>query len=140
MDQTTVIIVHIASWALSLFAAWSFFKAAKFKATARKETMLAAGFGWIKNLPLGVVRLVAYIEFAGVVGIILAPAADQFLGWSWAAIWGVLAAAGLALTMLVAAIMHIVRGEFKYTWKGNVTLFAASAGAAVLLALPLLAV
>lgn len=137
MDQTTTIIVHIAAWALSLYAAWGFFKAGKFKATASKETMLAAGFGWIKNLPLGVVRLVAYIEFVGVVGIILAPAADQILGWSWAAIWGVLAAAGLALTMLVAGIMHIVRGEIKYTWKANLSLFAAPAIAAVLLALPL---
>ena len=50
MDQTTTIIVHIAAWALSLYAAWGFFKAGKFKATASKETMLAAGFGWIKKI------------------------------------------------------------------------------------------
>ena len=52
---------------------------------------------------------------------------------TWAGIFGILAAAGLALTMLVAGIMHFVRGEFKYTYKANVSLFAFSAVLAGLL-------
>jgi len=112
-------------------------KAGLWKLTTPIEALAASGLTWTKEIPVFLVRLIALLEIAGVAGIILAPAADQFLGFAWAAIWGVLAAAGLALTMLVAAIMHIVRGEFKYTWKGNLSLFAfAAALTAVLASLP----
>ena len=129
----TLVIATIAAWALALFVSYSFFKAGKFKLTATREAMLGAGFGWIEKLPTGAVRLIAILELAGAAGIILAPAADQVLGLTWAGIFGILAAAGLALTMLVAGIMHIVRGEFKYTYKANVSLFAFSAVLAGLL-------
>jgi len=132
--ETLRIIGLIVAWALSIFAALGFFKAGKFKLTAAKETLLAAGFGWVKNLPIGVVRLVALLELLGAAGIILAPIASEFLGLAWAQVWGVAAASGLALTMLVAAAMHIIRGEFKYTYKANLGLFFASLVAAVLLA------
>ncbi|MFM5905661.1 MAG: DoxX family protein [Micrococcales bacterium] len=133
MDILQVIGVVIA-WALSIFVAIGFYKAGKFKLTASKETLLGAGFGWVKNLPMGIVRLIAALELLGAVGIILAPIASEFLGFAWAQVWGVLAAAGLALTMLVAAAMHIIRGEFKYTYKSNLSLFFAALIAAVLLA------
>lgn len=133
MDILQVVGVVIA-WALSIYVAIGFYKAGKFKLTAPKDTLLAAGFGWVKNLPIGVVRLIAIVELLGVVGIILAPIASEFLGFAWAQVWGVLAAAGLSLTMLVAATMHIIRGEFKYTYKSNLTLFFAALIAAVLLA------
>jgi hypothetical protein len=37
--------------------------------------------------------------------------------------------------MIVAFIVHVARGEAKYTWKNNLGLFAAAAVAAVLQAL-----
>jgi hypothetical protein len=40
--------------------------------------------------------------------------------------------------MLVAFIMHLVRGEAKYTWKMNLTMLATSIIAAVLQALVVL--
>ncbi|MEN9707313.1 MAG: hypothetical protein RIS31_879 [Actinomycetota bacterium] len=134
------IVLQIIGWALVVPLVLGLGKAGKFKLTASIEVIAGAGLVWVKEIPAFLVRLIALLELAGVAGIILAPAADQFLGFKWAAIWGVLAAAGLALTMVVAAIMHIVRGEFKYTWKANLSLFAyAAALTAVLAALPSLA-
>jgi len=131
------IVLQIIGWALVVPLVLGLGKAGKFKLTASIEVIAGAGLVWVKEIPAFLVRLIALLELAGVAGIILAPAADQFLGFKWAAIWGVLAAAGLALTMVVAAIMHIVRGEFKYTWKANLSLFAyAAALTGVLAALP----
>ena len=121
------IVLAIAALAVSAFVGFGFFKAGKFKASASRETMLQAGFGWIEKLPTAVVRLIAWLELAGALGIVLAPLAAYLLpGFGWATIWGQLAAAGLALTMVVAALMHIVRGEFKYTWKMNLSLLGTS--------------
>lgn len=131
------IVLQAIGWILVVPLVMGLGKAGLWKLTTPIEALAAAGLTWTKEIPVFLVRLIALLEIAGVAGIILAPAADQFLGFAWAAIWGVLAAAGLALTMLVAAIMHIVRGEFKYTWKGNLSLFAfAAALTAILASLP----
>jgi DoxX-like family len=122
-----MIIVAILALAVSAFVAFGFFKAGKFKAFSPREALLAAGFGWVEKLPFGVVRLIAWLELLGAVGIVAAPVAAYFIpGFAWAQVLGVLAADGLALTMLVASIMHIARGEFKYTWKSNLGLLVAS--------------
>lgn len=134
------IVLQIIGWALVVPLVLGLGKAGLWKLTSSIEVLAGAGLGWVKEVPSFLVRLIALLEIAGVVGIILAPAADQFLGFKWAAIWGVLAAAGLALTMVVAALMHIVRGEFKYTWKSNLSLFGyAALLTAVLASLPYVA-
>ena len=137
----------IAGLALSVFVANGLFKAGKFKATASKETLLGAGFGWVANIPFGTVRLIAWLEILGAIGAVLAPVAAyatglvsaDFASTAEAFKWvGVAAAAGLALTMLVAFIMHVARGEAKYTWKANLSMFAFSVIAAVLQSLVVL--
>jgi len=128
------IALQIIGWALVVPLVLGLGKAGLWKLTTPIEALVAAGLSWTKEIPVFLVRLIALLEIAGIAGIVLAPASDQFLGFTWAAIWGVLAAAGLALTMLVAGLMHIVRGEFKYTWKNNVSLFAFAAALAVALA------
>ncbi len=131
------IVLQIVGWALVVPLVLGLGKAGLWKLTSPIETLAAAGLAWTKEIPAFLVRLIALLEILGVAGIILAPAADQFLGFKWAAIWGVLAAAGLALTMVVAALMHIVRGEFKYTWKANLSLLGyAAVLTGVLAALP----
>lgn len=98
--------------------------------------MLEAGFGWIEKLPLGIVRLIAWLEIIGAAGLVIAPTSAYFIpGLEWAQVWGVLAAAGLALTMVGAAALHIARKEFAYTWKMNLSLlgFAVVSGAVQLL-------
>lgn len=124
------IFVAIVAIAISGFVAFSFYKAGMFKLTASSETMLAAGFGWIEKLPLSTVRLIALVELLGVVGLVLAPI-GYFAGFEWSIWFAVAAAAGLALTMIVATILHQVRGESKYTAKMTLKLLAASTLSAV---------
>lgn len=117
----------ILALAVSAYTAFGFFKAGKFKATASRETLLGAGFGWVEKVPFGLVRVIAWLELAGAAGIVLAPLVAYLVpSINKVALLGLLAADGLALTMVVAAIMHIARGEFKYTWKMNLGLFAAA--------------
>lgn len=130
------IALAIAALAVSAFVSFSFVKAGWFKASSPRETLLAAGFGWVEKTPMAAVRLLAWLEIAGAVGIVLAPLAAYFVpGFEWAQWVGVAAGIGLALVMVSAAILHISRKEFAYTWKANVSLFVAATVAAVLQAL-----
>jgi hypothetical protein len=130
------IVLAIAALAVSGYAAFSFFKAGRFKATASKETMLGAGFGWIEKISLSWVRVIAWLEILGAAGLVIAPVLAYVLpGFGFAQWIGVAAALGLALTMVGAAWVHIARKEFAYTWKMNLTLFAVAVVAGVLQAL-----
>ena len=132
------IVLAIAALAVSIFAALGFYKAGSFKAKATKETLLGAGFGWVEKIPFGLVRLIAWLEILGAIGIVLAPIGAYVTGFAWSQWIGVAAGAGLALTMVVAFIMHVARKEAKYTWKMNLGLFAGALVATVLQALVVL--
>ena len=122
------------SLVLGVLLAVVFFGASRNKLTKSMDELAAAGLGWVKQAGSGVVRLIGLLELLGAIGVVAGPAFGYFAGQPWATALGLAAAAGLSLTMLVAAIMHIVRGEFKYTWKMNIGLFAlATADAIVLL-------
>ena len=119
------ILVIVLAAAASLFTAFAFYKAGKFKAFSSKETLLSAGFGWVEKTPFGVVRLIAWLELVGAAGLVVAPI-GYFLGFGWAIWFAVAAAAGLALTMVGAIILHAKRGEAKYTLKMNLQLLVVS--------------
>jgi hypothetical protein len=119
------ILIIVLAAAASLFTAFAFFKAGKFKAFSTKETLLAAGFGWVATTPFAVVRLIAWLELLGAAGLVIAPI-GYFLGFTWAIWFAVAAAAGLALTMVGAIILHARRGEAKYTLKMNLQLLVVS--------------
>ena len=127
----------VVAWGLTAYLAVSFFKAGWFKLTAPISKLLEAGFGWVSKLPAAVVRLIALLELAGVVGIVAGAAVDEFSGVEqvWAQLIAVAAALGLALTMIVASIMHQVRGESQYTFKMTSILLVASVALAVALVL-----
>jgi hypothetical protein len=116
--------MYFVSLALALPLAFVFLSAGRTKLTKSIDDLAAAGMAWAKEIPVSAVRLIALLELAGAVGVVAGPLAGIVLGWTWATALGLYAAAGLALTMLVAVIMHIVRGEFKYTWKMNLGLLA----------------
>jgi len=124
----------VIAWALTAFLALTYFKAGKFKLTAPMSVLAEAGMGWTAKAGAPVVRLIAALELLGAAGIILAPIASEFLGQAWAQAWGVAAAAGLFLVMVVAIIMHGARGETKYTFKINLALLAAAGVLTALLA------
>ncbi|MEY4558063.1 MAG: hypothetical protein RL024_221 [Actinomycetota bacterium] len=119
------ILIIVLAAAASLFTAFAFYKAGKFKAFSTKETLLGAGFGWVETTPFAVVRLIAWLELLGAAGLVIAPI-GYFLGFTWAIWFAVAAAAGLALTMVGAIILHAKRGEGKYTLKMNMQLLVVS--------------
>jgi Co/Zn/Cd efflux system component len=126
------IVIAIAALAVSAFSARSFFKAGSFKSKASKEILLGAGMGWVEKTPMGVVRLIAWLEILGAIGVVIAPIGAYLTGFVWSQWVGIAAGAGLALTMVVAFLMHAARGEAKYTWKMNLGLFAGATIATVL--------
>ncbi|MFM1984116.1 MAG: hypothetical protein RL723_551 [Actinomycetota bacterium] len=132
------IVIAIAAVLVSAFNARGFYKAGSFKSKANKETLIGAGMGWVEKTPMGLIRLIAWLEILGAIGSVVAPIGSYLTGFTWSQVIGVLAAAGLALTMLVAFIMHAARGEAKYTWKANLGMFAFSVIAAVLQSLVVL--
>ncbi|AIC47726.1 DoxX family protein [Rhodoluna lacicola] len=132
------IFLAIAALAVSVFTASGFYKAGSFKSKATKETLLGAGMGWVEKTPMGLVRLIAWLEILGAIGVVVAPIGAYLTGLAWSQWVGVAAGAGLALTMVVAFLMHAARGEAKYTWKANLGLFAAAAVATVLQSLVVL--
>jgi hypothetical protein len=76
---------------------------------------------------MGFTRLVAWLEILGAIGIIAGPIGAWVTNFEWSKWTGVAAGAGLTLTMIVALVMHIVRGEIKYTWKMNIRIIAVAA-------------
>lgn len=125
------IVVLIAAIAVSLFTAFAFFKAGKFKATSTKDVMLQAGFGWLEKLPVSVAKLIGVLELLGAAGLVLAPI-GYFLGFSWSIWFAIAAGAGLALTMVGAIWLHAVRKESQYTLKMNLQLLLVATLSAVL--------
>ena len=138
MNPILNVLIALAGLGFGVFVARTFWKAGNFKLKGDKAAFAAAGFGWAEKTPIGVIRVIGFLEVLGAIGVVPAPAVALIPGLAFAQYFGVAAGAGLALTMLVAAIMHGVRGELKYTAKGNFSLLAFSLIAAVLDALVVL--
>lgn len=132
------LVIAVVGIALGIFVALTFWKAGNFKLKGTKEQFAAAQFGWAEKTPMCVIRVIGLLEVLGAVGAGVAPIAALVPGFEWAKWIGVAAAAGLALTMVGAMIVHQSRGESKYTFKMNVMLFIPALAAAVLDALVVL--
>jgi hypothetical protein len=133
------IFLAIAALVFSVLTAVTYWKAGTFKAKASEEVLLGAGMGWVKG-KMGFTRLVAWLEILGAIGILAGPVGAWVTNFEWSKWIGVAAAAGLTLTMIVAFLMHAVRGEAKYTWKMNFKIIVIAAIATALqavVALPL---
>lgn len=79
---------------------------------------------WVEDFSDGTVKFIGVVEILGALGLIL-PAATGI-----APILTVLAAIGLAITMLLAAVVHFRRGEKQKTVP-SVVLLALAATVAV---------
>jgi putative oxidoreductase len=95
----------IALWIVQLLLAAAFGMAGFMKATAPMAD-LAASMGWPADLPPALVRFIGVSELAGAIGLVL-PALTRIKPALTP-----LAAAGLVVVMALAALFHVVRGEF----------------------------
>lgn len=92
-------------WILQVVVAFAFAGAGIMKLTQPKEK-LAANMGWVNDFSQNQVRLIGLVELLGAIGVIL-PVLLGVLP-----VLSPLAAAGLTLTMLGAAMVHLRRKEY----------------------------
>lgn len=97
--------MDIVLWILAGLLALAFAAAGLMKLTQPKAKLASSGMAWTEDFSDGQVKAIGAVELLGAIGLVL-PAA---LGI--AEILTPLAAAGLALTMVGAAITHVRRGE-----------------------------
>ena len=128
------IFITIVALAVSSFVAYAFVKAGVDKLPTSDAELLKRGWGWVDKLPKGSTKFIGLAELLGGLGVILAPLAVTVFNFDWALPLGIAAAAGLTLIMVLANLTHIVRKEFKYTYKSGLMLLAATVLATVLLA------
>lgn len=96
--------MNIVLWIVAGVLALAFLAAGLMKVSQPKEK-LAASMGWVDDFSPGTVKFIGTMEILGAIGLIL-PAATGI-----APVLTPLAATGLAITMVLAAIVHGRRGE-----------------------------
>ena len=97
--------MNIVLWVIQILLAAAFLAAGLMKSTQPKEK-LADKMPWVNDFSAGVVKLVGVAELLAAIGLIL-PAVTGI-----APILTPLAAAGLALIMVLAAIYHARKKEW----------------------------
>lgn len=96
--------MNIALWIVAGVLALAFLAAGLMKVSQPKEK-LATSMGWVDDFSPGTVKFIGTMEILGAIGLIL-PAATGI-----APVLTPLAATGLAVTMILAAIVHGRRRE-----------------------------
>jgi uncharacterized membrane protein len=109
--------MNVALWIVAGLLALAFLAAGLMKLSTPKEK-LAERMAWVNDYSAGQVKAIGAVEVLGAIGLIL-PAVTGI-----APILVPLAAAGLAIVMVLAAIMHLRRGDGAAAVVPNVVLFA----------------
>lgn len=115
--------MNIAIWIVQALLALAFLAAGLMKLTQPKEK-LATNMAWVNDFSLSNIRLIGLLELLGALGLVL-PQLTGILPWLTP-----VAAVGLVLTMIGAAITHARRKETSQIGV-NVVLLALAALVAV---------
>lgn len=97
--------MNIVLWVIAGVLAAAFAAAGFMKATTAKEK-LAESMDWVEDFSDRTVKLIGVVEILGATGLVLPAALDI------APVLTPLAASGLALTMVLAALTHVRRKEY----------------------------
>lgn len=116
--------MNIALWVIAGILAALFLLAGLTKVT-QPSAKLAANMPWVNDFSPATVKLIGGLEILGAAGLILPAALDI------APILTPLAAVGLAVIMVLAAIVHLRRGEGSMV-VGNAVLFVLAVFVAVM--------
>jgi hypothetical protein len=127
--------ITISALAVASYVSFAFVKAGVDKLRTSDADLLKRGWGWVEKFPKGSTKFIGLAELIGGLGVILAPVAVTVFNFDWALPLGVAAGAGLSLVMVLANLTHIVRKEFKYTYKSGLMLLATTIVATALLAI-----
>ncbi len=96
--------MNVFLWVLQVGLALMFAMAGVMKATQPKEK-LAGQLPWVEDFSASTVRFIGVVEFLGAVGLVLPAAVDI------APVLTPIAATGLAVVMVLAALTHARRRE-----------------------------
>jgi uncharacterized membrane protein YphA (DoxX/SURF4 family) len=97
--------MNITLWIIAGLLAVAFAAAGAMKLAQPKAKLAEAGMPWTEDFSDGQVKMIGALEVLGAIGLILPAALDI------APILTPIAATGLALLMVGAAITHVRRGE-----------------------------
>ena len=97
--------MNLLLWIVAGILALAFLASGAMKLTQPKEKLAASGQGWTEDYSDGTVKAIGALEVLGALGLILPPALDIV------PILAAVAAAGLAVVMIGAAITHLRRKE-----------------------------
>ncbi|MBV1852861.1 DoxX family protein [Catellatospora tritici] len=93
------------------------------KKVAQSKEQLAPMMGWVDTVPMPVVRLIGVVEILGALGLILPPLTGI------APVLALVAAIGFVILQLLAAGLHLSRGEVKETGLNAVLIILAALAA-----------
>lgn len=99
--------MNIVLWVIAAVLAAAFLGAGLLKLTQPREKLVASGMGWAEGFSAGTVKLIGGLEILAAVGLILPALLDI------APVLVPLAALGLVLMMIGAAITHARRKEYQ---------------------------
>jgi uncharacterized membrane protein YphA (DoxX/SURF4 family) len=111
--------VGIALWVAQVLLAVAFLGAGATKLSRPKEKLLK-NMAWVEDFSQRTVRLIGALEVLGAIGVVL-PALTGILPWLTP-----LAALGLVLLMIGAALTHLRRKEYGYIAMNAVLLVLAA--------------
>lgn len=95
----------IALWIVNGLLAFAFLGAGLMKSLRPAPALQASGMAWVEDFSAPTVKAIGVIEIIGALGLVLP------LLTGIAPVLAPLAAVGLVITMLAAAIVHVRRGE-----------------------------
>jgi uncharacterized membrane protein YphA (DoxX/SURF4 family) len=99
------VIVNVVLWILAGVLAAAFLGAGAMKVARSKEQLAGAGMAWTEDFSPGMVKLIGALEVLAGIGLILPAVLDI------APVFVPLAALGLVLMMIGAAVVHVRRKE-----------------------------
>ncbi|MDF6041877.1 DoxX family protein [Streptomyces sp. JH14] len=111
--------MNITLWIIASVLAAAFFASGLMKAVQPREKLMASNMGWAEDFSAGAVKAIGAAEVLGALGLVLPAALDvapALVPW---------AAAGLAVTMLGAVVVHVRRNEYRMALPGLVLLVLA---------------
>lgn len=114
--------MNVVLWVIQGAVAFGFVYSGWLKAFQYEKAK--ASWGWVKDLPKGLVIMIGLAELLGALGVILPQATN---------IWPVLtpiAATALAIIVLLGALLHISRKEYREIGV-NVVFFVLAAWVAI---------
>ncbi|GIE33368.1 hypothetical protein Ait01nite_064130 [Actinoplanes italicus] len=97
--------MNVVLWIIAALLAAAFLGAGAMKLIQPKEKLAASGLAWTEDFTAGQIKTIGALEVLGAIGLILPAVLDVL------PILVPVAAAGLAVTMIGAVVVHVRRGE-----------------------------